>query len=239
MELSDALQKIGWTRHESSLYLALCREGELSGYEAAKITGISRSNAYLALAGLVEKGGAYKVEKDPAQYVAVPARELAANIRRQTEEVLDYIIANVPDQDKQSTPFITITGKNHVVAKMQNILAEARERIYLSCSHAELRLVATEVEAARDRGLKVVVITAAGYQPEGVTVYRRHKEPGQIRLIADSLSVLTGEILPGNQANCLYSRNKNLVQLIKDSLTNEIQLITANAQVGRVDPGKE
>ncbi len=54
MDLVDSLMKAGFTRHEAVLYLTLSREGELTGYEAAKISNIPRSNAYLALAGLVE-----------------------------------------------------------------------------------------------------------------------------------------------------------------------------------------
>ncbi len=48
MNLEECLMKTGLTRHESELYIALCREGELTGYEAAKITGIPRANAYQA-----------------------------------------------------------------------------------------------------------------------------------------------------------------------------------------------
>ena len=42
--------------------MTLLAEGRLTGYEATKLTGISRSNTYTALAGLVEKGAAYVLE---------------------------------------------------------------------------------------------------------------------------------------------------------------------------------
>ena len=53
------LMNFGLTRQEANLYVLLVLEGELNGYEAAKKSGISRSNTYNALAGLVEKGAAY------------------------------------------------------------------------------------------------------------------------------------------------------------------------------------
>ena len=40
------LQQFGLTRQEAKVYLLLLTEGCLSGYEAAKRAGISRSNAY-------------------------------------------------------------------------------------------------------------------------------------------------------------------------------------------------
>ena len=43
MTLIQCLMKTGLTRHESELYVALCREGEMNGYEAAKATGIPRA----------------------------------------------------------------------------------------------------------------------------------------------------------------------------------------------------
>lgn len=59
MSYVEKLMMFGLTRQEASIYLCLNRNGTLTGYEAAKLTGISRSNVYNALAGLTEKGAAY------------------------------------------------------------------------------------------------------------------------------------------------------------------------------------
>lgn len=223
----ESLMKTGFTKHESILYITLCKEGELTGYEAAKISGIPRSNAYLALAGLVEKGGAYRIESDVVKYTAVPVCELISNIRRQLNEILNYIEKNIPSKDITSEPYITITGKNHIINKMTNIIAQARERIYLSMSSHELEYIKSEIVKARDRGLKIVIITSSSFNMNGVIIYHNEKQPGQIRLIADTSYVLTGEIINENTSTCLFSKNRNLVHLIKDSLTNEIKLIQA------------
>jgi sugar-specific transcriptional regulator TrmB len=225
MELVEALMNVGLTRQESIFYLTLCKEGELTGYEAAKSAGISRSNAYQALAGLVDKGGAYRIEGDPAKFIAVPIREFTGNIRRRTAEILEYLEKNVPQREEPSEPFITISGTNHVTNKMKQIIQQAAERVYFSGAVTELDLVISDLQAAVARGLKVVVITASPFQKEGMTVFHHRKSPGQIRLIADSTHVLTGEISESGESTCLYSKNKNLIALIKDSLTNEIQLI--------------
>ena len=49
MDNVERLMEFGLTRHEASLYILLTLEGSLNGYEAAKQSGISRSNAYNAL----------------------------------------------------------------------------------------------------------------------------------------------------------------------------------------------
>ena len=58
----EKLMLFGLTRQEATIYICLYQTGPLTGYEVAKDTGISRSNVYSALAGLVEKGAAYKME---------------------------------------------------------------------------------------------------------------------------------------------------------------------------------
>ena len=52
MDNVELLMSFGLTRQEARVYVLLLGEGALSGYEAAKRLGISRSNAYAALAGL-------------------------------------------------------------------------------------------------------------------------------------------------------------------------------------------
>lgn len=60
--LAEKLVQFGLTRQEANIYLCLLQNKDLSGYEVSKITGISRSNVYSALASLVEKGAAYLLE---------------------------------------------------------------------------------------------------------------------------------------------------------------------------------
>jgi len=225
MDMVECLMKIGFTKHEAVLYLTLCKKGELTGYEASKISGIPRSNTYLALAGLVEKGGAYKIDGDPVNYAAVMPSELTANTRRQINEIIGYIEANVPVNTEENHPFITIAGKTHILNKLKNVIDQAGQRIYLSMTPEELENIKAELTCAVERGLKVVIITSPGFVLDGAVIYFNDKKPGQIRLIADTSHVITGEISGENKSTCLYSRNKNLVELIKDSLTNEIKLI--------------
>lgn len=225
LDAIDCLMKLGFTRHESILYVTLCREGELTGYEAAKISGIPRSNAYLALAGLLEKGGVYRIESNTSKYTAVPVKELVHNMKNQLGEVFDYLETNIPVRSAAVDSYITISGKAHIINKMKNIIYSSGERIYVSMAPKELQYVAAELKGSVGRGLKVVVITSPGYCLEGAVIYNNVKSPGQIRLIGDGSQVLTGEISGEGESTCLYSRNKNLIQLIKDSLTNEIRLI--------------
>ena len=76
--LTEKLVQFGLTRQEASIYLCLLRNRELSGYEVSKLTGISRSNVYGALAGLVEEGAAYLLEGETNKYTDVSAADFCA-----------------------------------------------------------------------------------------------------------------------------------------------------------------
>lgn len=224
MDIIECLMKTGLTRHESELYIALCREGELTGYEAAKITGIPRANAYQALAGLVDKGGSYTVEGTVPHYSAVPVDEYCSNVMVHLKEVVEKIKCDCPEVRKPSEPYITITGFKHIVDKLRNIVSSAKERVYVSMSEKELPFLKDELERAVGRGLKVVAIVSGDFNLEGVVAHKITKQSGQVRLIADSSHVLTGNISGSDDDVCLFSKNKPLVELIKDSLKNEIRL---------------
>ena len=85
----DYLLHFGLTRQEAGVYERLLLKGRQTGYEAAKEAGISRSNAYSALAALTEKGAAYVMEDSARRYVPVPLKEFLENCLRRMEREKD------------------------------------------------------------------------------------------------------------------------------------------------------
>lgn len=226
MEVRNAMRWVGFTGQETELYLVLCREGALTGYEAAKLAGISRSNAYPALAGLAEKGAAWLLEGEPARYAPVPPGELIINLQRRAKDAFEAI-ATIPLGSLPREAFVTVQGFAAVTDRMKNLIDDATSRIYASMAPAQLDLARLELEKAVSRGLKVVLITNPGYQLQGAIIHNRTKTAGAIRLIADSSEVLTGDLAGDHDSGCIYSRHPGLVSLIKESLTNEMQLISS------------
>ena len=81
------------------------------------------------------------------------------------------------------------------------------------------------LEKMVSEGKKVVIITNEPFDLQGATVYLTECKKEQIRLITDSKDVLTGAITNRYEATSLYSSNNNLVEVFKDALANEIQLL--------------
>lgn len=225
MDITELLMQFDLTRQESSIYQVLLSEGDLNGYEVAKITGISRSNTYTSLAALVEKGGAFIIEGPTTRYTPVSVEEFCNNKIRKLNEAKQELIKNIPQKKEDVEGYITIKGQKHIIDKMKNMIFESKERVYISASRQVLEMVYAEINDGVKRKLKVVLITNEPVSIEGATVYITEKSEQQIRLIADSTNVLTGDINNGEHSSCLYSKKKNLIDLLKDSLKNEIKLI--------------
>lgn len=221
----ERLVQFGLTRQEATIYTAMFSQGEMTGYEAAKITGISRSNAYNALAGLVEKGAAYIMEGAATRYIPVAIREFCDNKIHRLSEIRDYLADNMPEFRKEPECYATIEGDRHILDKIRNMLAHTEQRIYLSMPAKLIEFILPDLKMLISRDIKIVIITDVDYVIEGAKIYRGDRKDSQIRLITDSSYALTGELGRGQNSTCLYSSKKNFVDVFKEALRNEIRLI--------------
>nr|WP_300653376.1 helix-turn-helix domain-containing protein [uncultured Anaerobutyricum sp.] len=248
MDNVELLMSFGLTRQEARVYILLLGEGALSGYEAAKRLGISRSNAYAALAGLVDKGAAYVAEEQAVQYHAVSIKEFCSNKLHYMEELSEILERQIPKQKQEDAKYLTIRGRRHIEDKFRNMLKEVKERVYLSVSASVADLFREELAELTAQNKKVVLLTDEQYILDGAIIYYAGKRSfasentgceetvdGQIRLITDSSYALTGELQDEETSACLYSANPNLVRLLKDALANEIKLIEIEGKSKDID----
>ena len=238
----EKLLLFGLSRQEATIYICLLKNSELTGYEVAKLTGISRSNVYNGLAALVEHGAAYVKEGASTKYVAVPLGEFCDNYIRYLQGVQVYLMLNEPKRIVNTDGYITIEGKRHICDKIHNMLSGAEKRIYFSANSSFLEKWLEEIESLIKRSIKVVLISdkmpecflQAGMNDD-ITFYLALPDEEQensfcdrekqIRLIIDSEYVLTGEFAGSDSDTCLYSAQKNFVTVIKDAMRNEMELI--------------
>lgn len=252
--LIERLMLLGLTRQEATIYLHLFKNHELTGYEAAKSTGISRSNVYSSLASLVDKGAAYIAEGTATKYIPVPIDELCENRIRLLQETKDYLSLNMPRITDTDVGYITIEGYRNISDKVKNMLMAAQYRVYLAVSGDKLQTLQYELKLLTKRKIKVVLLTdrqtvvgkmmpekemsdktstdKTAYNEEildreildQATVYFTTRRDEQIHLITDSKYVLTGDMTGKDTDTCLYSGQVNFVNVLKDALRNEIKI---------------
>lgn len=224
MNTIDGLVRFALTRQEAAVYEALLIHGAMNGYELAKRTGISRSNAYTTLDRLVERGAAYLIEGDSLLYTPVNLEEFCDNKIQNLEKEKKILLKCMPKKREDPEGYITIRGRSQIIDKMKSIIKNAEKRVYISAPGNVIEEVYTEIRLAIERNIKMVIISPQNIEIAGSTTYLIDKPQNSIRLIADSQNVLTGD-MDEEDSTCLYSNKKNLVELMKDSLRNEISII--------------
>lgn len=226
MSYIEKLMMFGLTRQEASIYLCLNRNGTLTGYEAAKLTGISRSNVYNALAGLTEKGAAYLMKGSSSKYMAVSVEEFCDNKLRMLESTKQWLAENMPAADEPSEGYITIEGEQQILDKMHHMMEQAEKRIYLSASGTRLADMEKDLLQLLQKKIKVVLLTdRVPERLKTAVCYKTEGKENQIRLISDSKYVLTGELTGSSRDICLYSGQRVFVDALKEAMRNEIKLI--------------
>lgn len=224
---AEKLVQFGLTRQEANIYLCLLRSKDLSGYEVSKLTGISRSNVYSALASLVEEGAAYLLEGETNKYTAVAIEDFCENRIRRLTALKQELVAQIPQIGDSSAGYITISSHRHIMDKIYNMLEHVAYRVYLSMPTEYLEQFRDHLEQLAADGKKVVLLVSdlPSEAIKGSIVYQTDKQDRQLRLIVDSSYVLTGEMNGDAADSCLYCGQKNFVNVFKDSLRNEIKLI--------------
>lgn len=224
----ENLIQFGVTRQEAMIYLCLCQSTELTGYEVAKQTGISRSNVYSALAGLVEKGAAYLLEGTSSKYTAVTIQEYCDNRLRNLLQVKNQLVNNIYNSKEETEGYITVSSYKHILDKIHHMLLSAEQRIYISIHSEAMNSFKEDINSCLKNNIKVVIITDSDPKIHGANVYLTEKKDNQLRFIVDSKYVLTGEITGKNTDSCLYCAQQNFVNVFKEALRNEIKLIELN-----------
>ena len=223
-KIIDILTEFSLTRQEASIYTALMNHGDMTGYEVAKDTGFSRSNVYAALNALVEKGAAYLVQGESTKYRPVEIKTFTSNKIAELKKSAEYLEKHGPQKVIEAEGYITIVGAKNIRNKMREMLSKTELRLYLMAPAQIVKDFEEELKRLVSEGKKIVLLTQ-DYSIKGAKVYNTKVEEGQIRFITDSAYVLTGELTDDEHNTCLYSGQKNLVEVMKEALKDKITLL--------------
>lgn len=220
----ENLCSFGLTRQESQIYVSLLTHGEMTGYEVSKDTGISRSNAYASLNGLVEKGCAYLKESEVTKYIPVEIKTFTQNCLNDLQKKAKLLEDNAPQKISTTEGYITIVGAKNISNKIREMLEKTQLRLYVMATSDILSEYESELQSLVESGKKIVLISD-DFELSGAIFYKTEVSKDQIRLITDSNFVLTGEYSGSEHDTCLYSGQKNLVEVLKEALKNKIEIL--------------
>jgi sugar-specific transcriptional regulator TrmB len=239
----DKLVKIGFSEYEAKAYVALIRESPVTGYQLSKLSGVPRSMIYEVLGKLTARGAAMTLRKgDSTQYAPVPAAEFLDQLFHEQEELILSLKEDVAHLS--SAPDLeyvwNIEGPENILAKAEEMIDQARTRIYLALLPATFPDLRPVLEEAIARGVRVVTYTTRDLDLPGgqvVVAPMSQKALSQagglgLILVIDGEEVLIGEWLTATQARASWTSSRLLVFIAEHHLRTDLYLPQILALLG-------
>jgi HTH-type transcriptional regulator, sugar sensing transcriptional regulator len=189
------LTTFGFTPTESLVYEVLLRGGPGTGYAIARSAGLARANAYGALEGLVQKGGARVEEGRPKRYRPEPPPALMARILDRQGQALDEVTRSLELISVPDTPtLVELTSARGALSIASREAARATERILLHASPDAYPPLIPSLRKAAGSGVTLSLSASAPVELPFATVAVVESNgnwPGQpLLLVVDGRSAL-------------------------------------------------
>ena len=239
----DKLVKIGFSEYEAKAYIALLRESPVSGYQLSKLSGVPRSMIYEVLGKLTTRGAAMTLHTGGAtKYAPVPAAEFLDQLLQEQKELVISLkddvahLASAPDLEY----VWNIEGHENILAKAEEMIDQAKSRIYLALLPATFPELKPVLEEAIGRDVRVVVYTTNEIElPGGQVVAAPMSEEALSQagglgliLVTDGEEVLIGEWLTATRARASWTSSPLLVFIAEHHLRTDLYLPQILALLG-------
>ncbi len=236
-ELLSALSKLGLTGFEARAYISLLKRGKSTGYELSKASGIPSSKIYGVLHHLVAKNLALPLESHPVRYLARPPEEWIGSYAKTFAETLSFLkrhLAELYQKGAQEEVVArNLMGRRDIVRKTCELIAQAKQSLYVALWREEWRSIQGALKRAHDRGVEIYGV-AYGPVPIRIGKVFQHapsdiflRERGERRfvLVSDDESALFANFSEEDSEKAVWTNNKGLVLFYKDFIIHEIYIV--------------
>lgn len=235
------LQKIGFSKLESQIYLNLLQSSGQTGYQIAKNLDISRSSVYPALETMYKKGYILLVQGDAQTYVAEEPDILLGRIKddfKISTNLLDTQLKSIKVGNIEER-FINISGFDQMITKIKELLKQAQKEVLLNINGG-ITYLREEIIALRKRGVRVIIFSFMHLDVEDldIEVYSHERlsnnDLSRIMLVVDFKQTLVADIYE-NRPTWLgvLTNNPLMTSIISEHIHHDIYLLKLNRQEGQ------
>ncbi|MDR3542305.1 MAG: helix-turn-helix domain-containing protein [Desulfosporosinus sp.] len=233
-DLSEILQRFGFTQYESKAYQALVRSGSSNASSISKVSGIPRARIYDTLESLVEQGIVMKEENTEGlkTYTCLPVGVFLEKIRNNW--LSDFSFAEkelkaIENQaEKPDTYISTLRGRDNILAFCRILIRRAQNQVILSIWDTMYNELLPDLQLAVQNGCRVRGITFEVFEPlEGLDSHRPNDYMSSLR--AEKwfiLSIDSQELLYGHSAerdsNAFYTDDAVHIYLLEDYVWHDV-----------------
>jgi sugar-specific transcriptional regulator TrmB len=243
-KLIDQLQNLNFTQYESRAYLSLLEQGNITGYELAKNSGIPASKIYAVLSKLMEKEIILALDTEPVKYTPLPPKEVFSRLKGDyldTVNNLDTRLDEIYNKQKLSNNYIwNISGRKSILRRVCEFIADAKKQIFLSVWDEEVEEIKKALIAANAKNVKISIVHF-GKNLLGFGTEFKHGREHQIRqqrgerrlaLEVDEEKVILCHFHENGGSNAVWTTNKGLILLAKDYIIHDIYTIRVAEKFG-------
>ena len=212
-----ALEGLGFTSLEATIYVYLLKTSPATGYRVAKEVGRTFSTTYRVLESLEHKGAVVLDDGETKQYRAVPAADLVRQMKAKlTDSGAQLVEAcrQLPASELDDRIY-RLKTRSQIFEKARGLLQESRERVLIEISPGPLEELRQDMEETGARGVDV---TARLYSPATVANVRciqsehgcelhGYRRPEWLALFVDGVQFLIGylPIRDGQDVRAVWS----------------------------------
>ncbi|MHB8800851.1 MAG: TrmB family transcriptional regulator [Thermoanaerobaculia bacterium] len=213
--VANALQELGFSEIEALVYGFLVQGEAATGYRISHAIGKPTANTYKAIASLVQQGAVQVDEGGNRLIRAVPPDELLAGLERRAREKREAARAALAQRSSPAADerVYTLRARDQVFERARAMLGRATEIVLGDLFPGPLDLLATDLEAARARGARVVVKTYGRRDLIGIAEV---VEPDARRALVE---------WPGQQLSLVVDAEEHLLALFDPALETVHQAV--------------
>ncbi len=228
---SYKMTEFGFTKYETSCYMALVAHHPANGSQLSKLSGIARSRIYDVLTTLTRKELVFEIE--PGKFVPLPPQELQKRLRSRFEKNLKSFEEELSTiSTKTEYEYIlTLKGYAAVMEKATEIINHAQSELYIRLFPHSGNHLAESIEKAAERGVGIRYV-CMGKMSHNFEIQVEHPDAEKliekiggesVDIIADKKEALVGMFEQGKEdlSPFIWTKNKWFVIGNRDSLRHD------------------
>ncbi len=238
------LREVGLSLYEARIYVGLLRNGAQNGNELSKTSGVPSSKVYSTLEKMIGEGLVHSIKRGTAtQFVCISPGELAARLRRQFNDPIDYLERALPPlaASEPAEPFLSVSGLPAILETVCAIVEAAERELHLSLWADDVETLRRPLAAAVERGVSVFGMLYGRDEEPPAGSWTRHSYEEivanriggrMLTAVADAREALIALVPRSGDASGVRTRSPVLTLIVQEYLHHDVVLQRAQINIG-------
>jgi sugar-specific transcriptional regulator TrmB len=224
-KIARKMTQLGFTLYEAKAYICLLQNFPATRYELSKKSGVPRSAIYDVIKRLENFGAVNAISSKPEKYVPLSPEKFVELLENRYKNQLSEFYESVSalEVEIETENLWNITGYANMILKAKEMINTAKREIYLSTWDREIQELKEELQAAVDRGVKVVIFSFIKTVDIGL-VYSYGLEEEELSKVWDHKIILVRDM----EELLMGEANKEFPKKVAWTTNNAIVMIAAN-----------